>query len=298
MTKSNPHTSSILKAEQQSLLYLHIAVFLFGGTALFSKLIDLPALDITVYRTGIAALSLFVLLTLQKKQLTLSSMKDYGIATLLGCVVGIHWVTYFTGMQMAGVTVGMIAFFTYPVITVFIEPFFNKTVPKIKDMITAFVVIIGIVLLIPEISFGNQITLGIVTGVISAVFFALRNILHKKYFSHYSGPHTMLYQTLVACLMLCLFVEVPPMQVTAGDWLLLLLVGVVFTATPHALFASSLRSLSATTAGLISCLQPLYGSILAIILLHERPDILTITGGLLVVSAAIFETWSVSRGRR
>lgn len=88
------------------------------------------------------------------------------------------------------------------------------------------------------------------------------------------------------------------MQVTAGDWLLLLLVGVVFTATPHALFASSLRSLSATTAGLISCLQPLYGSILAIILLHERPDILTIIGGLLVVSAAIFETWSVSRGRR
>lgn len=298
MTKSNPHTSSILKAEQQSLLYLHIAVFLFGGTALFSKLIGLPALDITVYRTGIAALALFILLTLQKKQLTLSSMKDYGIAILLGCVVGIHWVTYFTGMQMAGVTVGMIAFFTYPVITVFIEPFFNKTVPKIKDMITAFVVIIGIVLLIPEISFGNQITLGIVTGIISAVFFALRNILHKNYFSHYSGPHTMLYQTLVACLMLCLFVEVPPMQVTAGDWLLLLLVGVVFTATPHALFASSLRSLSATTAGLISCLQPLYGSILAIILLHERPDILTIIGGLLVVSAAIFETWSVSRGRR
>jgi drug/metabolite transporter (DMT)-like permease len=298
MTKSTSQTTSIIKAEQQSLLYLHIAVFLFGGTALFSKLIGLPALDITVYRTGIAAIALFVLLTLQKKKLTLDSLKDYGIATLLGAVVGIHWVTYFTGMQMAGVTVGMIAFFTYPVITVFIEPFFNKTVPKLKDMITAFVVIIGIVLLIPEISFGNQITLGIITGVISAVFFALRNILHKNYFSHYSGPHAMLYQTLVACLMLCLFVEVGPMHVTESDWLLLLLVGIVFTATPHALFASSLQYLSATTAGLISCLQPLYGSMLAVILLHERPDLLTIIGGLLVISAAIFETWSVSRGRR
>ncbi len=298
MTKSTSQTTSIIKAEQQSLLYLHIAVFLFGGTALFSKLIGLPALDITVYRTGIAAIALFVLLTLQKKKLTLDSLKDYGIATLLGAVVGIHWVTYFTGMQMAGVTVGMIAFFTYPVITVFIEPFFNKTVPKLKDMITAFVVIIGIVLLIPEISFGNQITLGIITGVISAVFFALRNILHKNYFSHYSGPHAMLYQTLVACLMLCLLVEVGPMHVTESDWLLLLLVGIVFTATPHALFASSLQYLSATTAGLISCLQPLYGSMLAVILLHERPDLLTIIGGLLVISAAIFETWSVSRGRR
>ena len=88
------------------------------------------------------------------------------------------------------------------------------------------------------------------------------------------------------------------MHVTESDWLLLLLVGIVFTATPHALFASSLQYLSATTAGLISCLQPLYGSMLAVILLHERPDLLTIIGGLLVISAAIFETWSVSRGRR
>lgn len=297
MQNITPSSLSI-KAEQQSLLYLHIAVFLFGGTALFSKLIGLPALDITVYRTGIAAIALITLLTLQKKKLTLASMKDYGVAILLGCVVGMHWVTYFAGMQMAGVTVGIIAFFTYPVITVFLEPLFSRSRPKIKDMITALVVVIGIILLIPEVSFGNQVTLGIVTGVISAVFFALRNILHKNYFSHYSGPHTMLYQTLVACLMLCLFVEVPPMQVSESDWLLLLLVGVIFTATPHALFASSLRHLSATTAGLISCLQPLYGSVLAFLLLHERPNLLTIVGGLLVISAAIFETWSVSRARR
>ncbi|WP_083494279.1 DMT family transporter [Colwellia sp. MT41] len=296
--KNTGQSPAMVNVEQQSLLYLHIAVFLFGGTALFSKLIGLPALDITVYRTGIAALALFTLLTLQKKKITLASRKDYGIALLLGVVVGIHWVTYFAAMQMAGITVGIIAFFTYPVITVFIEPLFNKSLPKVKDMLMAVVVIVGIVLLIPEISLGNQITLGIVTGIFSALFFALRNILHKNYFSHYSGPHTMLYQTLVACLMLCLFIEVPLGQVTERDWLLLLLVGIVFTATPHALFASSLRHLSATTAGLISCLQPLYGSVLAFMLLHERPNVLTMVGGLMVVSAAIFETWSVSMGRR
>ena len=290
-----------MNAQQQSLLFLHCAVLLFGGTALFSKLIGLPALDITVYRTGVAAIVLFILLSLQKKKITLESAKDYGVAVLLGVVVGIHWVTYFAGMQMAGVTVGIIAFFTYPVITVFLEPLLNrsnaKKNPQIKDVIIAFVVLFGIFLLIPEITLGNQVTLGIATGVVSAFFFALRNILHKNYFSHYSGPHTMLYQTLVAFLMLGLFIEVPVSQVTNTDWLLILLVGVVFTAMPHALFASSLRHLSATTAGLISCLQPLYGSVLAFILLSERVNLLTIIGGILVVSAALFETWSVSKGR-
>lgn len=287
--------------QQQSLLFLHTSVLLFGGTALFSKLIGLSALDITVYRTGVAAIVLFILLTLQKKQITLASAKDYSIAILLGVVVGIHWVTYFAGMQMAGVTVGVIAFFTYPVITVFLEPLLSRSKisrkPKVKDIIVAFIVLIGIFLLIPEINLGNQATLGIATGILSAFFFSLRNILHKNYFSHYSGPHTMLYQTLVAFLMLGLFIEVPPMEVTNHDWLLIVLVGVVFTAMPHALFASSLRHLSATTAGLISCLQPLYGGVLAFLLLNERVNLQTVIGGLLVISAALFETWSVSKGR-
>lgn len=294
-----------MNSKQQSLLYLHSAVLLFGGTALFSKLIGLPALDITVYRTAIAAIVLFIVLTLQKQNIRLASTKDYGVAVVLGIVVGIHWVTYFAGMQMAGVTIGIIAFFTYPVITVFLEPLLSYFIsknkanskPKSKDIFIAIIVMFGIFLLIPEISLGNQVTLGIATGVLSAFFFALRNILHKNYFSHYSGPHTMLYQTLVAFLMLCLFVEVPPMDVTYDDWLLILLVGIVFTAMPHALFASSLRHLSATTAGLISCLQPLYGSVLAFLLLSERVNIWTIIGGILVISAALFETWSVSRGR-
>ena len=107
----------------------------------------------------------------------------------------------------------------------------------------------------------------------------------------------MLYQTLVAFLMLGLFVDVPPLEVSTNDWLLVLLAGAIFTAMPHALFASSLRHLSATTAGLISCLQPLYGSVLAFLLLNERVNIMTVIGGMLVISAALFETWSVSKER-
>ena len=288
-----------MNAQQQSLLFLHMSVLLFGGTALFSKLIGLPALDITVYRTGVAAIVLFILLTIQKKKLSLEPPKDYGIAIILGVVVGIHWVTYFAGMQMAGITVGIIAFFTYPVITVFLEPLLSKTTstnkPQIKDVFIAFIVFVGIFILIPEIDFGNQVTLGIMAGVISGFFFALRNVLHKNYFSHYSGPHAMMYQTLVAFAMLGFFVEIPLEQVTQRDWTLILLVGIVFTAAPHALLASSLRHLSATTAGLISCLQPLYGSVLAFLLLNERVSVMTFVGGVLVISAALFETWSISK---
>ncbi len=284
-----------MSPHKQSLIYLHIAVLMFGGTALFAKLINLSALDITVYRTAIAAVALGVLLAFQGSRLKLSSTRDYLVVLMLGAIVGGHWVTYFQGMQLAGVTIGIIAFFSYPVLTVLIEPLLNRQLPKLKDIISAMVVSLGIYLLVPEANLGNDVTLGIVTGVFSALCFAMRNILQKRYFTHYSGPQTMLYQTAIASILLCAFVEVPVYDIAQRDIALLLLVGIIFTAAPHALFAASLRGLSATTAGLISCLQPLYATILAFMLLQERPDLATLFGGLLVVSAALFETWSVSR---
>ena len=287
-----------MQPQQQSLLYLHIAVLLFGGTALFAKLINLNALDITVYRAAIAALTLLLLLLIQKKNIKLHTRKDYLIALFLGVTVGIHWVTYFAGMQMAGIAVGMIAFFTYPVITVFIEPFFHGNKPKLSDLISATVVLLGIYLLIPSADVGNDVTLGVLTGIISAFFFAFRNIIHKRYFSQYGGPQTMFYQTVVASILLCAFIEVPVMQVSHYDLGLLIVAGVIFTATPHSLFAASLQYLSAATAGLISCLQPLYGTFLAFLLLHEQPSLLTLVGGTLVISAAFYETWSVTRKHR
>ncbi|NOU53176.1 EamA family transporter [Pseudoalteromonas sp. JBTF-M23] len=284
-----------MRPEQTSLLYLHIAVLLFGGTALFSKLINLSALDITVYRTAVAFVVLALLLKLMGKPLRLAHPKDYLIAIMLGVVVGLHWVTYFAGMQMAGIATGIIAFFTYPVITVFLEPLFTKQRIKNKDIISAAVVLFGIYLLIPEANLGNQVTLGIITGISSGALFALRNLLQKRFFVTYSGPHTMFYQTLTASVMLAAFVDVPPSLLPNQDIYYILLAGAVFTAIPHALFASSLKHLSATTAGLISCLQPLYGTLLAFMLLAEKPTIMTLVGGLLVISAACFETWSITR---
>ena len=68
-----------------------------------------------------------------------------------------------------------------------------------------------------------------------------------------------------------------------------------FTALSHSLFTASLRNLSATTVGLISCLQVFYGSVFAFAVLAEQAALTTILGGALVVSAAFFETWSVRK---
>ncbi|WP_372872158.1 DMT family transporter [Shewanella sp.] len=286
------------KGAPSGLLELHVAVLLFGGTALFSKLIPLGALDITVFRCAIAALVLALIVKLSHQPIRLRHLADYGIALILGVIVSLHWVTYFASMQMSSVAIGMIAFFTYPVMTVLVEPMVNGTRLQLQDIICGIAVLTGVALLIPEASLGNDVTLGILIGILSAALFTARNLLHKRYFAQYSGPQAMFYQTAVAAVFLGSFVESNPTELDASVWQLLLLLGVVFTAMPHALFTSALRHLSAKTVGLVSCLQPFYGTVLALLLLGESPSSSTLIGGLLVVATAVFETTQSHRSQR
>lgn len=274
---------------------VHSAVLIFGLTALFSKLISLTALEITLLRGIFAVLIIAAIFIWQKKSLGLKTIKDYGLVTLLGVLLALHWVTYFHAMQISSIAVGVIALYTFPIITVFLEPLFHGESPHIKDIISAFTVLLGIYLLVPEFSMSNETTQGILWGVISALFFALRNVIQGHYFSGYTARHSLFYQTLVTFIVLLPFsYEVIP-EVSSFQWGQLLILGIFFTALPHTLFAFSLLNLKAKTVSLIACVQVVYATIFAALILSELPQLLTIVGGLIVVSAAMYESYSAGR---
>ena len=279
-----------MDAVKKSLISLHFTVVLLGGTALFSRLIPLGASDITLIRSVFACIALFAFLTLTKDKLSLRSRRDYLIATGLGVLMALHWISYFAAMQYAGVSVGMIALFTFPVITVLIEPFFEKTGLVWQDIVSALTVIVGVYLIVPESSLENEVTLGVLIGIGSAILYAFRNIIHRKHFKQYSGAKAMAWQTLVIIAVLLPTISSSISEATTRDWLMLLLLGTVFTALPHALIAATLRHLRAKTFSLIACMQPLYGVALAIIVLDESPTFRTLIGGVLITSASVYET--------
>jgi drug/metabolite transporter (DMT)-like permease len=275
---------------KKSLWSLHLTVMLLGATALFSKVIPLSAVDITFGRAIIACLMLFSIVKLSGGKLALQNARDYLIAIALGLLMAAHWVTYFAAMQYSTVSVGMIALFTFPVATVLLEPFFEGIRLVWQDIASALVVLFGIALIVPEVSLKNDVTLGIAVGILSAVLYALRNLFHRKYFSHYSGAHAMAYQTLVIFMCLSFFVSDELLVASQQTYIWLAVLGTFLTAVPHALIATSLKHLRAKTFSLVACMQPLYGVVLAILILDEQPTWQTLVGGLLVISAAVYET--------
>jgi drug/metabolite transporter (DMT)-like permease len=279
-----------MNSHKEGLLSVHASVLIFGLTALFSKFIHLTAVEITLVRSIFAVIAIALYILFLKETLLLRNWRDYRNVFILGLLLGSHWVTYFHAMQVSSVAIGIIALYTYPVITVFLEPFFHGERPHIKDVISAVIVLFGIYLLVPEFVINNQTTQGVIWGVLSAFLFAMRNIIHGRYFKTYPARHALLYQTLVIVIFLLPFSGHIMPEINAQQWLTLLLLGIFFTALPHTLYANSLLHLKAKTVGLIGCMQVFYGTLFAAIFLTELPELKTIIGGLIVISAAIYET--------
>ena len=85
-----------------------------GGTGLFAKLITLPAVEIIPLRCVVAALTLLVFVKLTGTRLVIERRADMGWIFLMGAIVSVHWVAFFTSVQTSTVAIALIASFTFP----------------------------------------------------------------------------------------------------------------------------------------------------------------------------------------
>lgn len=276
------HTRSFLEVSLSSLL--------IAFSALFAKVLPFSPHHIIFLRAAITCVALLIFLKLTKKNITLRSKKDYLMVLLIGALLASHWVLYYTALQLSTIALGIIALFTYPAITAVLEPYFFNYQHVKKELISSFLVLIGIVLIVPAFTLENTMTLGIVTGVCTAFVFSLRNLLSKKYLSHYSGAQTMVWQTGVATLLLfpLFFFNTP--QLTTKPLFLILLLGLFFTAIPHTLFVRNLSKIKATTVSIIMSMQPVYGILIGYFFLSEVPSLRTLIGGILIIITVFYAT--------
>ncbi|WP_440996136.1 DMT family transporter [Arhodomonas sp. SL1] len=276
----------------RSLFEVNASVLLLGLVPLFAKLIPLDAVSIITWRSLIGAAALIAWLAWRRERWWLQGWRHRALVVLLGVIMAVHWSTYFQAIQVATVAVAVVAMFTWPVMAVLIEPLFHGGGWRARDLGLAALALVGVALVVPELSLASEHLAGALWGLGSALLFAVRNVLHRCYLTGYPGTLMMAWQLVVIVLCLATFSRPPA---AAGDWGLLVLLGAVFTAFAHSLFVTSMRHLPAKSAGMISCLQPVYGIVAAALVLGEVPPPLAVLGALLVLGVAAAETAGVPR---
>lgn len=275
-----------------ALIQVHASVFLFGISGLFGKLLDLSATVIVLGRTGFATLALGLALALTRQSLRLRSVPDLLGMTALGALLAFHWVSFFYSIQLATVAIGLLTFSSFPVFVTLLEPLLFKTAWRWRDGAIALLVVLGVALVIPDYRLGSATTLGAAWGLLSGLSFALLQLLNKGYRQRYSALAIAFYQDLFACLSLLIVVPAASLDLSSREWGLLLLLGVLCTAVAHTLFIESLAALRTQTASVISALEPVYGVVLAALLLGEVPGPRTLVGGGVIVGTTLWASWA------
>lgn len=281
---------------KRSLAEIHAAVLLFGIAGLFGKWIALPPVIIVLGRVFFATITLVFILGLKRSKFSLPGRYNYPILLSLGILLAVHWISFFTSIQISTVAVGLLSYSSFPVFTAFFEPlFFRERLERI-NIFFALLCVAGVYLIIPSFSLSNAIFRGVLWGLLSGLSFAILTLFNRKLSQKHSALVIAFYQDAFATVFLLPFFFFLSPALEVKNLILLILLGVFCTAFSHSLFIGGMRFVKAQTASVISSLEPVYGIILASILLGEVPSMRTIWGGVLILGTAFAVTLKAVKG--
>ena len=241
-------------------------------SGLFAKTIQLDALSIVWWRTGFAALVLFLAQQMFARLIIWpKTKKEFCRIAALGLVLALHWFAFFHSIQLSTVAIGVLTFASFPIFVIIGEALAFRARVTIRDLALALVVFVGVGLVVGPGRFSSDQFLGAVWGVISGVLYALLTVANKRLVESYSAITLGFFECLVAfgCLTPMAFRSVA--SVSSRDLIYLLLLGTLFTGFAHVVFVHGMRKITARLASLIGTLEPVYAVVAAIVLLGEVP---------------------------
>lgn len=284
----NQHTTNLVQ--------LLLATLFISTSGALGKFIDMPTPVVIWWRSILGCLFLYMFCYYKKFDIKISSKKDIISIIISGLFLGIHWLTYFYALKLSNVAIGMLSLFTFPIITAFLEPLFIKVKFDPIYLLLGFMVLLGIYILAPEFNLESSHVKGILFGLVSAVFYALRNIMSKKLTNKHNGSGIMLYQILVLSIVLAPTLFYMETSSIKTQFPYVIILALITTAVGHTMLVNSLKHFSVSTASIINSMQPIFGIIIAFFFLNETPTLNTFFGGSLILATVIIESVRSRKG--
>lgn len=274
----------------KNILYLHIAVMLFGLAGVVAQFVEVSAVMVALGRVVCSSALLLVIALVKKDRLRLDSKKDVFLIILTGAVMAAHWTTFFQSIQVSTVAIGTITFSTFPLFLTFLEPVVFHEKIRRQSIISAVILFIGVLITIPEFSMANHTTIGIIWGMICSLTYAVLTLANRYFSARYAARTICLYEQGSAAIVLLPALFLVDTTWRAQDFAGVAFVGFVCTAFAHSLYVTAQKSVKAQTAGIVSGMETVYGIVYALLFLGEIPSVRELVGGAVILSVAMYSS--------
>jgi Predicted permeases len=302
MTSDEAKTNTLHSSAHalRGFLLLLLAVLFWGGSAPLGKFLIVTRFIVTRFdtliivqtRTSLAFVLLLIFFLLKDRSVFRIEFRDIWKFAMLGVLgVAITNYTYYYTVKEASVATAILVQYTAPVWIVLYSVLILKE--DRLDHVTIISLVIALVGCYFAVTSGSMQSINlkgwaIITGPLSAFTFAYQVIGTKQLIKRYSIWTLLLYMFgFSAIFWLCVN---PPWNVIAkhynySDWGILWMFAVVSILIPQMAFASGLKYLDASTAGIISVMEPVIAIVAAFLILGESLSVIQMSGGFMVLLA-------------
>ena len=266
---------------------MHLAVLLWGFTGILGRAISLDAPVLVWYRMLFTALFMAGIL-MYRKQWVRIERRDLVQLTIVGGLMGLHWVAFYGAIKFANISIALVCLSTASIFTSLLDPLVNKGKYDIKEMFLGSFAIVGVYLIYRfQQFFGLGIAFGIAAAILSAVF----TVLNKKIANKYPARTMVFYEmstgwVFISLLMPFVLYYMPQTKMLPAspsiigpdwfhnDWLWLVILSLCCTVWAQSLALNALKKLTSFTVTLSVNLEPVYGILLAFLFYNENKEII------------------------
>lgn len=284
MGSENEAASSLLR--QKIIVFSGVVGVSFSG--IFAKVFTAPSIYIVLWRMIFTVLILLVpFCKLLKAEIRQLDAKTLLCCTVSGTFLAIHFASFFESVRLASVASGTLlintSVFFVPMITV---PFMSERLSA-KAFAGIIMTFIGsAVVAMADSGGGANVLLGDALAVFGAFCMAVYTIMGKICRKKLS---TTVYTTLVyiitgiTAFIIVLAQGIPLTGYGIVDYGSALGMAVFCTLLGHSVFSWGLKYVSAAFVSTIKLAEPVCAALLALMLFGERPSVLTVIGGAVII---------------
>jgi drug/metabolite transporter (DMT)-like permease len=258
---------------KKALIQLHIAVFLWGFTAVLGRLITLNEGLLVWWRMALTVVTLWGVMLFRRKVEPVSLrflMRVFGAGTL----VVLHWFFFYGSIKYANASIALVCLSSSGLFTSLLEPLFSRRRAVAREIGLGLICIAGIYCIF---HFDPRYKTGIVLGITSALLSCLFTIANKQLVTSHSSDNVTLYELtggwLAWSLLLPLYLHFFPVASFFPGWAdlgWLLILSWLCTVLAFTLSLHALREITPFTLTLTYSLEPVYGILLAFLVYKEN----------------------------
>lgn len=270
---------------------MHIAVFLFGFTAILGKIITLEQTALVWNRLWISCLGLLLIPGVIGGLKHISKSKIIKFSSI-GLLIALHWITFYGSVKLGdNVSVTLACLATTPLFTSIFEPLFFRKKIHSAEIILGLITIFGVYLIA---GVGNYYYPAIISGIISAALASLFTVFNKKNIGSSNTYSVSLIEFFSGFIFISLILFFVPflnknnlfpnnsnienswnfiLWGIHSDWYYLLVLGLLCTCLAFVFNLQALKHLSAFTSNLSVNLEPVYGIIMGAAFFSENQSL-------------------------